>query len=280
MTIRIVTDSTADLDDATIARHQITVVPLNVHFGAESYEDGVSLGRGEFYERLKSSTVLPRTSQPSAGAFQAAYEGLSEADAIVSIHIGGKLSGTVNAARSGASLRAVATPEVTVVDSDQVTVCLGNAVVAAAEAAEAGGTAAEVAEAAAECARRGRILLLVDTLEYLQKGGRIGRARAFLGTLLRTKPVLALVDGEIAGIERPRTRQRAIKRLYELTVKTPRPTQIAILYGTTPYEAEALAVQVREALPSVAVRTVQVSPVIGVHTGPAALGAAIDVSAP
>jgi DegV family protein with EDD domain len=280
MTIRIVTDSTADLDDATIARHEITVVPLNVHFGAESYEDGVSLGRAEFYERLETSNVLPRTSQPSAGAFQAAYEGLSDADGIVSVHIGGKLSGTVNAARSGASLRAESTPEVTVVDSDQVTVCLGNAVVAAAEAAAAGGTAAEVAEAATECARRGRILLLVDTLEYLQEGGRIGRARAFLGTLLRTKPVLALVDGEIVGIERPRTRQRAVKRLYELTVKMPRATRIAILYGTTPDEAEALATQVREAMPSVAVRTVQVSPVIGVHTGPAALGSAIDVAAP
>ena len=122
MAIRIVTDSTADLDDEMIARHGITVVPLNVHFGGESYEDGVSLGRDEFYTRLETSDVLPRTSQPSAGAFQQAYEGLAEADGIVSIHIGGKLSGTVNAARSGASLRKRKRPEVTVVDSGQVTV--------------------------------------------------------------------------------------------------------------------------------------------------------------
>ena len=133
-----------------------------------------------------------------------------------------------------------------------------------------------IVAAAQRTAQRSRVLLIVDTLEYLQKGGRIGRARAFLGTLLRTKPVLELAAGEIEGIERPRTRQKAVERLFQLIVRTPAPRRIGILYGTTPEEAESLASRVREALPGVPVSVHRCSPVIGVHTGPAALGAAIE----
>ncbi len=213
MKISIVTDSTADLDDEVIARYGITVVPLNIHFGSESYIDGISINRDEFYQKLEQSEILPRTSQPSSGVFQKTYESLEPVDGIVSIHIGGKLSGTINAARNGAELRKTGSPKVLIVDSDQTTVGLGNAVVAAAEAVKEGADLETIALVAKEKAQQNRIFLMVDTLEYLQKGGRIGRARAFLGTLLRTKPVLSLINGEIEGIERPRTRQRAIDRL-------------------------------------------------------------------
>ncbi len=275
MKICIVTDSTADLDAAAVERHGITVVPLNVHFGSEVFQDGVTLSKEEFYARLPHSEVLPRTSQPSPGAFQEVYAQLSNADAIVSIHISGKLSGTVNAARTGASLLPEGSPPVAVVDADQVTVGLGYAVVAAAEAAATGADAGGVVEAARECAGRARVLFFVDTLEYLQKGGRIGRARAFLGTLLRTKPLLALVAGEIEPIERPRTRQKAIERLFHQIARSPDLVRVAILYGTTPGDAETLAARVREEKPGVAVAVVQVNPVVGVHTGPGALGAAL-----
>ncbi len=275
MKICIVTDSTADLDAATVERHRITVVPLNVHFGSEVFQDGVTLSKEEFYARLGHSAILPRTSQPSAGAFQEVYAQLSDADAIVSIHISGKLSGTVNAAGTGASLLPEGSPPVEVVDSGQATVGLGYAIVAAAEAAATGADAGGVVEAARECAGRAHVLFFVDTLEYLQKGGRIGRARAFLGTLLRTKPLLALVAGEIEPIERPRTRQKAIERLFHQIVRTPDLVRVAILYGTTPADAEDLSERVRDALPGVAVSIVQVSPVVGVHTGPGALGAAL-----
>ena len=275
MVVRVVTDSTADLEAEVAARQGITVVPLSVHFGDEVFQDGVSLSKDEFYRRLAGSAILPRTSQPSAAAFQAAYVGLREAEAIVSVHIGGKLSGTVNAARLGARLLGPGGAPVEVVDTDQVSMGVGHAALAAAEAAAGGAGAAAVAAAAREGARRSRVLLFVDTLEYLQKGGRIGRARALLGTMLRTKPLLQLVDGEIEGIARPRTRQGATERLLEMIVQTPRPQRVSILYGTTLGEAEALAGRVRAALPGVAVSMVQVSPVIGVHTGPAALGAAI-----
>ena len=253
--------------------------PLHIHFGAEVYRDGVDLGKGEFYDRLVRSAVLPRTSQPGVGDFQRAYESLADADAIVSIHIGGKLSGTINAAQTAARLLAEgdgAAPSVTVVDSDQASLGLGFAVLAAAEAAAAGEDLETVIATAKETAALSRVLLIVDTLEYLQKGGRVGRARAFLGTLLRMEPVLELAHGEIEGIERPRTRHKAVERLFELTTRTPNPRRIGILHGTTPDEAEALAQRVREALPAVPVTVVRVSPVIGVHTGPAALGAAIE----
>ena len=279
MTVRIVTDSTADLEASEIARHGIVIVPLNIHFGAEVFRDGVDLSKGDFYDRLVQSAVLPRTSQPGVGDFQQAYESLADADAIVSIHIGGRLSGTVNAAQTAARLlaeRGEASPPVIVVDTDQASLGLGFAAIAAAEAAEAGGDAEAVVAAAKSVAARSRVLLFVDTLEYLQKGGRIGRARAFLGTLLRTKPVLELAHGEIEGIERPRTRHKAVERLFELTVRTPNPKRIGILHGTTPEEAETLAERVRRAVPGVPVTVVRVSPVIGVHTGPAALGSAIE----
>ena len=279
MTIRIVTDSTADLDPSDIERYGITVVPLNIHFGPQVFRDGVDLDKSAFYDRLVQSAVLPRTSQPGVSDFQAAYESLADAAAIVSVHIGGKLSGTINAAQTAAKLlaeRGDGAPTVTVVDSDQASMGLGFATLAAAEAAATGADVATIAAAARAAAGRSRVLLIVDTLEYLQKGGRIGRARAFLGTLLRTKPVLELAGGEIQGIERPRTRQKAVERLFELILRTPNPRRIGILHGTTPQEADALADRVRAALPGIPITVHRCSPVIGVHTGPAALGAAIE----
>ncbi len=282
MTVHIVTDSTSDLDPSDIERLGIVVVPLNIHFGAEVYRDGVDMGKQDFYERLVRSAVLPRTSQPSVSDFQATYEALAgdpATEAIVSVHLGGKLSGTINAAQTAARLlaeRDEAAPPVHVVDSDQASMGLGFAAMAAAEAVADGADVEGIVAAAQRTAQRSRVLLIVDTLEYLQKGGRIGRARAFLGTLLRTKPVLELAAGEIAGIERPRTRQKAVERLFQLIVRTPAPRRIGILHGTTPEEAESLAGRVREALPGVPVSVHRCSPVIGVHTGPAALGAAIE----
>ena len=277
MVIRIVTDSTADLDDATLAQHGIAVAPLNIHFGDQVFQDNVTITKDEFYRRMEVSEVLPRTSQPSAAVFQAVYERIiaeSNVDGIASIHLGGKLSGTINAARTATGLLTEA-PPIEVIDSDSATLGVGNAALAAAAAASAGGDMTAVRNAALGAAGRTRILLFVDTLEYLQKGGRIGRARAFLGTLLRTKPLLELKDGEIEGVERPRTRQKATDRLFQTMLRTPRPERIAVLYGTTPGDAERLAERVRTELPGVEISLVQVSPVIGVHTGPAALGAAI-----
>ncbi len=277
MTIRIVTDSTADLEEDVIRKYGIVVVPLNVHFGDEVYEDSVTITKDEFYRRMEASAILPRTSQPSVGAFKEAYDRVlaeGNVDGIASVHLGAKLSGTTNAAQTARGLLESG-PPIEVIDSNSATVGLGNGVVAAAKAAAAGGDMGTVRAAALDGSARTRVLLFVDTLEYLQKGGRIGRARAFLGTLLRTKPLLELANGEIEGIERPRTRQRATERLFQTIVRTPHPELITVLYGTTPGDAEELAERIRTALPDLEVGILQVSPVIGVHTGPAALGAAI-----
>ena len=274
MTIRIVTDSTADLDADTVARYGITVVPMTLHFGRESWRDGLDI-RDALYARIRRSPKLPRTAQPPPAAFRAAYDGLADADGIVSIHIGGRLSGTIHSARAGADLRAPGSPPVEVVDTNQTSMALGNAVLDAAAAASTGADLSGVADAARDAARRCRLLLFVDTLEYLQKGGRIGRARALLGTLLRTKPLLELRNGEIEGIERPRTRQRAMQRLFEMVSRIPNPDRIAILYGSTPDDAATLRNRIQERLGHVPVILVQVSPVVGVHTGPGALGAAV-----
>ena len=277
MVIRIVTDSTADLDETALVKHGIAVAPLNIHFGDEVYQDSVTITKNEFYDRMEVSEVLARTSQPSISVFQEIYERViaeGGVAGIVSIHLGGKLSGTLTAAHTAAKLLADP-PPIEVVDSNSATLGLGNAVLAAATAAADGSDVTAIRNAALDAAARTKIVLFVDTLEYLQKGGRIGRARAFLGTLLRSKPVLELKDGEIEGIERPRTRQRATDRLLQTILRTPHPKRIDVLYATTPDDAEALAARVRDALPTVEVGLVQVSPVIGVHTGPAALGAAI-----
>ena len=275
MPVRVVTDSTADLEPERVEALAITVVPLNVHFGQELFQDGVTISKEQFYERLPESEALPHTSQPSPAEFKLAYEALGDAEGIVSVHIGGKLSGTINAARQGAEMLDESHPPIAFVDSDQASLGLGYAVQAAAEAARDGGNFEQVTDAARDAAHRCRVVLFVDTLEYLQKGGRIGRARAFLGTLLRTKPLLELRGGEIEGIERPRTRQRAIDRLFAQVMRSPRPEKIGILYGSTPLDAYQLAERVREAEPEVEVEVVRASPVIGVHTGPGALGAAI-----
>ncbi len=274
MTIRIVTDSTADLDSSEIEQYGITVVPLMIHFGSQSYRAGIDIQTDEFYRRLRDSEMLPRTSQPSPAAFQSAYESLRDAAGIVSVHISGKLSGTLNSARAGVGLLESA-PPVELVDTNSASMGLGFAVLAAARAAAGGADLAAVAAAAREAAAQTRLLMLVDTLEYLQKGGRIGKARAFLGTVLKTKPLLELRDGVIEPLERPRTRQRATERLFDLIVRTPEAAEIVVLHGSTPEEAKALAQRVRETLPGVSVRIGHCSPVIGVHTGPGALGAAI-----
>ena len=275
MTIRIVTDSTADLDTVDVEQYGIIVVPLTIHFGSESYRAGIDIQSDEFYRRLRDSEVLPRTSQPSPAAFQEAYEGLGDAEGIVSVHISGKLSGTLNSARAGAALLESA-PPIELVDTNSASMGLGFAVLVAARAAAGGADLAAVAAAAREAAAQTRLLMLVDTLEYLQRGGRIGKARAFLGTMLKTKPLLELRNGVIEPLERPRTRQRATERLFDLIVGTPGAAEIVVLHGSTPKEAGALAQRVQEALPDVlSVGIRHCSPVIGVHTGPGALGAAI-----
>jgi DegV family protein with EDD domain len=269
--VRVVTDSTADLPAEVARELDITVVPLTVHFGEETFYDGVDITSGQFFDRLRAAKDLPRTSQPSVGAFQEAYARLEgEADAIVSIHISSRLSGTYNAAVLAAE--GVSGPPVRVVDSRTASLGLGIAAMEAARAARDGADLETVVHVAERTLDGISIVFTLDTLEYLARGGRIGRASAFLGTLLNIKPVLTVEDGEIAPVERVRTRAKALDRLCDLLLDRPAVRLGAVLHGQCPEDAERLLARLRARYPGVPVMTGQVGPVIGVYTGPGVIG--------
>ena len=271
MAVRVVTDSTADLP-ADLARELgITVVPLTVHFGEETYYDGVDITSGQFFDRLRTAKVLPRTSQPSVGAFRDAYRGLAaEADGIVSVHISSKLSGTYNAALLAAE--GVTEVPIRVVDSRTASLGLGIVAMEAARAAREGGDLEAVARVAESTRERVPIVFTLDTLEYLARGGRIGRASALMGTLLNIKPILTVEDGEIAPLERVRTRTKALDRLCDLLFGREQVRLGAVAHAQCPQDAERLAAQFRARYPGVPIITGHVGPVIGVYTGPGAVG--------
>jgi DegV family protein with EDD domain len=251
----------------------ITVVPLTINFGGQSYRDGIDLAADEFYERLRTTKDLPTTSQPPPALFQHAYEHLITQGDVVSIHLSGKFSGTIETARTVA--KDVAPEKITVVDSGSVSLGLGLCVLAAARAAKAGAGRAECAAAAESVAGRLRVAVAFETLEYLRRGGRIGRARAFLGGLLRLKPILTVKDGEAFPVTRARSRARAIDHLLSLCTETPGVSDVVVAHTTTPADAEALASRARQALPGATVLLGRFGPVLGVHGGPGMLGIAV-----
>ncbi len=274
MTVKVVTDSTSDLTPEEATAVGVTVVPLTVHFGGRSYLDRVEISPQEFFRRLTSEGVLPKTSQPSVGSFVETYERLLRdgAAAIVSIHISGKLSGTVNAAR--AARDTLPEPARVVVDSETVTAPLAYGVRAAAAAARAGAGPEAVAAAARSAIRRTHLVAVLDTLEYLQKGGRIGRVRAWLGGVLSIKPIISVKDGEVVPVERVRTRTRALERMIELTAQHRDAVEVTLLHSCSEEEAARVQERIATALPDVPIRTGWIGPVVGVYAGPNVIGTA------
>ncbi len=278
MYIAIVTDSASDLEQGQI--EGITVVPLHLHFGDELFEDGVTLTKPEFWQRLdrvvSEGGVLPTTSQPAPGVFRDIYQQLIDdgIDGIVSVHLSGKLSGTLNSARQGASLLDNA-PPIEFVDTESASVAVGWASEAALAATQSGAGVSEAAEAARELVGRTRTMLFVETLDYLLRGGRIGRARQLAGKLLRMRPLLELLDGEVADVERPRTRKKALDRLYSQIMSDGEPERVAILHGNAEADAAALAQRVSSACGGMDVPLVLSSPVLGAHIGPGTVGASV-----
>ena len=210
MTVRVVTDSTADLPAKVIQEWGITVIPLQVNFGTEVYRDGVDLQPDEFYRKLVSSSVLPTTSVPPPGSFTEVYKKLStNGDDVLSIHLSSKLSGTYNSARLAA--KDLGNKRVEIIDSLSLSMGMGILVVVAARAARTGASLEEVTALVHRAMKRCYLVGLLDTLEYLQKGGRIGRARAFLGHVLNLKPLLTIRDGEVYPMDRVRTQTTRFK---------------------------------------------------------------------
>jgi len=277
MSVYVVTDSTSDIPREIAEAHGITVVPLGVTFGAESFRDGVDLHPDDFFARLQEAKALPTTSQPPPALFEHAYEHLATRGEVVSVHLSHKFSGTVESARSAAAK--VAADRISVVDSGSVSMGLGLCVIAAGARAQAGGTRGEVVAAAESVASRLHVAVAFETLEYLRRGGRIGRAQAFVGGLLRVKPILTVRDGEAFPLSRARSRRKAIDELAALAEKFERVDDIVVCYTTTRDDAEELAARVRSRHGGAAVAVGQFGSVLGVYGGPGMLGIAVVESA-
>lgn len=272
MTVRIVTDSTADIPPTLATELGIVVVPLTVHFGDRVFRDGVDLDAAGFLEQLASNPALPHTAQPSPAEFAAVYGNLLTAgDEIVSVHISAKLSGTMNSALL-ARQECGAPERVTIIDSQTTSMALGLVTIAAARAARSGAAREAIAAQVAADLDRSRLLLFVDTMEFLQRGGRIGRAAAFLGGLLSVKPMITLQNGEVHPLERVRTRSRAIERLWSWAAEHPAVRQFCVLHIGSEAGAAGLFQRLSERFPQAEGYTAPVGPVVGTHVGPGALG--------
>jgi len=269
--VRIVTDSTADLTKEQQQAAGITVVPLNVHFGDQVFRDHVDLTPDEFFRRLKASTQLPRTSQPSVGVFEEAYRTLRESgDEIVSVHLSSKVSGTCNSAQMAA--KGVDEQAIEVVDSLSTSMALGFMALEGARLARAGRDRASIAERLRALVPKARVVCVVDTLTYLERGGRIGKARALLGSLLNVKPILQLKDGEVVPVGRARGRPQALNKLVELLERDGHVSQLAIMHGAAQADAEQLRERVAASYPGLDILLTEIGAVLGTHTGPGVIG--------
>jgi DegV family protein with EDD domain len=231
----------------------------------------VDISEDEFYERLTHDPVHPNTTQPTPQDFVDVYQKLSaDADGIVSIHLSAKLSGTCSSALQAKGMVVKECP-VEVVDSETLSMALGLVVIAAATAAKAGKSLDEVEAVARQTLPKIRLLFLLDTLKYLQKGGRIGKAKALLGSILNVKPMLAVKDGELVPAGQVRTRAKGIDKLFEYVKNAGDIQDLAVVYNTTPDEAEALAERIGSVFNKEKIRMARVGPGLGVHGGPGAM---------
>jgi DegV family protein with EDD domain len=263
----VVTDSTADLPEAWRERYDIEVVPLKVLFGEETFRDGVDMNNEEFFARLATSTKLPTTSAPSPGEFAELYTRLArDHEGCISVHIGRQLSATAEAARVGA--QSVEGFRVSVIDSETVTMPMAFLCRVAAECTTLDEATAAVEARIPKC----RVLALLDTLRYIEMGGRVSRAQAMIGTMLDLKPLLLVVDREIKPVDRVRTRSRAIPRMVEFFEKDMPVEHVGVVHAQAPEEAELIAADLRRRLPGLEVPVGQIGCVLGTHTGPKALG--------
>jgi len=271
--VAVVTDSTADLPPGMAEDLAIRVVPLNVHWEGATYRDKIDLAADEFYRRLAEARELPKTSAPAVGLFEEIYqELLAEHEGVVSVHISARLSGTCSAALAAA--QSVAPERIVVIDSRQLSLCLGWLAVEAARLARQDAPLVAVAEHVRRLLPRVNLYAALDTLEFLQRGGRIGRAQALIGSLLSVKPIVQIQDGEVAPVDRVRTRAAALRRLVELTTSLPSIQALGVLHGAAPEQAAALRDELAARFPGQQIVTSEIGAVIGTHAGPGVYGVA------
>ena len=275
MTIRIVTDSVSDLPSSVAGANEITVVPLYVVIGGETYRDGVDIDADRFYSLLEEVPSLPTTSQPSIADFQEVYRGLlDQGHRIVSIHVSAKLSGTLNsAAQARESLGAAS--EIEIVDSQLAGGAQALLAISAARWAREMSDHREVARWVERSVGQNHGFVVVDTLKYLAKGGRIGKAQAFLGGALQFKPILSIRDGEAHPVDRPRTRRRAMARIVEIVRGLAPLLQLHLSYTTGREHALAIRHEVADLVEPERLIESRFGPVLGTHLGPNTIGVAV-----
>lgn len=275
MAVRIVTDSTSDLPAHVARELGITVVPLNVRFGDDTYLDGVEISSDEFFERLAQSEGLPTTSQPSPGVFTETYRSLlDEGHEIVSIHISSKLSGTLNSASQ--AKESLGDVPIEVIDSKQATAALALVAIGAASAVKDGASFREAVETAQAAVDRVQLFAVFETLEYLKKGGRIGRVRALVSSLLRMRPMITVEDGTVTSLGVARSRAQGIQHLVNRAEELAPLKKAVVAHATSSDEAEEAAERIAPFLESGEVLRVRLGPVLGTYVGPGAWGIAVQ----
>lgn len=273
--VKVVTDSTSDITPEQAKRMGVTVIPLTVLMGEETFRDGVDITAHEFYQRLPKLEKLPTTSQPSPGLFMKAYEELTaDGSSVISLHISSKLSGTYENAMVAA--RNFPAGQVRVIDSKQVSAGIAFGVQTAVEMAQAGYDIDRIEEEVRSVFDRVQIYATFDTLEYLKKGGRIGGMRAMMGSLLSIKPIVLIKDGEVQPVEQIRTRTKALQRLAEIVKKQGKVERLAILHGDDLDGATELANLLAPVFPLKDMYISLIGPVVGTHAGPRTLGVGIQ----
>jgi DegV family protein with EDD domain len=273
--VKLVTDSASDLTPEVVKELDITVVPLHIQFGSETYRDRVDLSPEEFYHKLQHSSVLPSTAAPSPGTFAEVFDDLAaKCSEILGVFVSRKLSATYDAALQGIKLMKRKC-RVELADSTSGIMGEGLLVMEAAKRAIAGASMSELINLISETIPRIHVRVTLDTLEYLARGGRIGKVQALLGSMLKMNPILGIKDGVAFPSARVRSRARATEWLFEFASKFNKVKALAVEYGTNVAEAKALAKRIAAVFPKASIYMSNVSPVIGTHTGPNLLGVTV-----
>jgi len=275
MTVKIVTDSLSDITSDMAEGLGISVVPVYVRFGEEVYRDRVEMTTDEFYYRLTHGNIWPTTTQPTPNDFTTVYNRLAEeTDEILVVTLSSKLSGTYESALHAKRLMEKEC-RIEVIDSMTVVMGLGLIVIAAAKSAQAGASLDEVADLVRRAMTRSHAIMSFDTLKYLAKGGRIGRARGLMGSLLSVKPILTMRDGEVAPLTRVRSRAAGMDYLYDFVAGFSHIEELAVEHATTPDDAEKLVERLSSLFPKERIYQSTVSPVIGTYVGPHVLSVSV-----
>jgi DegV family protein with EDD domain len=276
--IALVTDSTTYMPPELVKKYNISIAPQVLIWGDQIYKDGVDIASSDFFTRLKTAKVMPTTSQVAVISFQEIFQSLvDQGYEVLALLVSSRLSGTVQSAMQARDLMSSAREKVNVVDSQSVAMALGFQVLAVARALEDGASLKDAIALAEKSHEYTGVFFAVDTLEFLHRGGRIGGAQRFLGTMLNMKPILAIQDGRVEGIERIRTKNKAQDRVLELTIEKVAgrtPVRLATLHANAAEDAKALLTRAEQALNPVESIFTEVSPTVGTHAGPGTVGLA------